>query len=217
MSGLIAEFNEGGPFMYTILVLSIFSLAMIFRKAYHLWVRYRLAEDEITKAIYKQIETNNYARAIQYCNGKSHPLTAILKAGLMRANKSEKEIRRAIEVAAGAEISRFKRGVAFLPHLANISTMVGLLGTIRGLILAFSGMEGGDAVKRQEALSTGIAIAFRATFFALSVAATLILAFVILHTKQTKMLEKMEHVVTSVVDMIVTKNTRMMSTPKQQG
>lgn len=215
MSGLIAEFNEGGPFMYTILALSIFSLAMIFRKAYHLWYRYRLAEDEITKAIYKQIETNNYARAIQYCNGKSHPLTAILKAGLMRANKSEKEIRRAIEVAAGEEISRFKRGVSFLPHLANISTMVGLLGTIRGLILAFSGMEGGDAVKRQEALSTGIAIAFRATFFALSVAATLILAFVILHSKQTKMLEKMEHVVTSVVDMIVTKNSRMMSSQKQ--
>jgi biopolymer transport protein ExbB/TolQ len=201
--------------MYTILALSIFSLAMIFRKAYQLWYRYRLAEDEITKAIYKQIETNNYARAIQYCNGKNHPLTAILKAGLMRANKSEKEIRRAIEVAAGDEIARFKRGVSFLPHLANISTMVGLLGTIRGLILAFSGMEGGDAVKRQEALSTGIAIAFRATFFALSVAATLILAFVILHSKQTKMLEKMEHVVTSVVDMIVTKNSRMMSSQKQ--
>jgi biopolymer transport protein ExbB/TolQ len=215
MSGLIAEFNEGGPFMYTILAVSIYSLALIFRKSYLLWYRYRLAEDEITKAIFKQIESNNYARAIQYCNGKSHPLTGILKAGLMRANKSEREIRRAVEVAASEELPRFKRGVAYLPHLANVSTMVGLLGTIRGLIIAFSGMEGGDAVKRQEALSTGIAIAFRATFFALSVAVVLVLAFVILNTKQNRMLDKMEHVVTSVVDMIVTKNARMLSSQKQ--
>jgi biopolymer transport protein ExbB/TolQ len=214
MSGVIATMNEGGVFMYFILSFSIFALTMIIRKVYLLWVRYRLAEDEITKAVLRQIESNNYARAIQYCNGKNHPLTAIIKAALLRANKSEKEIRRGVEVAAADEIPRFKRGVAFLPHLANVSTMVGLLGTIRGLIHAFSGMEGGDAVKRQEALSTGIALAFNATFFALSVAATLVLAFVILNTKQNKMVEKMEHVVTTVVDMIVTKNARMLSSQK---
>jgi biopolymer transport protein ExbB/TolQ len=82
--------------------------------------------------------------------------------------------------------------------------------------MAFSGMEGGDAVKRQEALSTGIAIAFRATFFALSVAASLVFFFVILQTRQNKMLEKMEHVVSTVVDMVVTKNIRMLQ-QKQQG
>ena len=216
MSGIIATFNEGGMFMYIILALSLFAIAMVIRKFYLLFWKYRLAEDEISKAILKQIESNNYARAIQYCNGKNHPLTTILKAGLMRANKSEKEIRRAVEVAAADELAKFKRGVSFLPHFANISTMVGLLGTIRGLIMAFSGMEGGDAVKRQEALSTGIAIAFRATFFALSVAASLVFFFVILQTRQNKMLEKMEHVVSTVVDMVVTKNIRMLQ-QKQQG
>jgi biopolymer transport protein ExbB/TolQ len=216
MSGLIAEFNEGGVFMYIILALSLFAFAVVIQKFYRLFWKYRLAEDEISKAILKQIESNNYARAIQYCNGKNHPLTAILKAGLMRANKSEKEIRRAVETSAADELAKFKRGVSFLPHFANISTMVGLLGTIRGLIMAFSGMEGGDAVKRQEALSTGIAIAFRATFFALSVAASLVFFFVILQTRQNKMLEKMEHVVSTVVDMVVTKNIRMLQ-QKQQG
>ena len=213
MSGVIAILNEGGVFMYFILAFSIFALTMIFRKVYLLWVRYRLAEDEITKAILKQIEANNYARAIQYCNGKTHPLTAIIKAALIRANKSEKEIRRGVEVPRPTR-SRASSAGCFLPHLANVSTMVGLLGTIRGLIHAFSGMEGGDAVKRQEALSTGIALAFNATFFALSVAASLVLAFVILSTKQNKMVEKMEHVATTVVNMIVTKNTRMLSSQK---
>jgi biopolymer transport protein ExbB/TolQ len=195
--------------MYSILAISIFALAKITQKGVALWFKYRIPEDEIAKAIFKQVASDNYARAIQYCNGKKHPLTAIIKATLLRANKSEKEIRRAVEVAASEEIPRFKRGVAFLPHLANISTMVGLLGTIRGLIIAFSGMEGGDAVKRQEALSMGIAIAFRATFFALSVAVLLVLAFVVLSAKQNKMVERIEHVVTSVVDLIVSKNTRL--------
>ena len=217
MGTLFAEFNEGGPFMYAILFLSLFSLAMIIRKIYLLWFRYRLAEEEVTKAVLKQLESNNYARAIQFCTGKNHPLTAILKAGLMRANKSEKEIKRAIEVAASDEIPRFKRGVNFLPHLANISTMLGLLGTIRGLIIAFSGMEGGDAVKRQEALSTGIALAFRATFFALSVAVALVFFFVILSSKQNKMVEKMEAAVTGVVDFIVTRNARLAKAAQQKA
>ena len=217
MSGLLAVFNEGGPFMYTILLVSIFALATIIHKIYILWFKLRLAEDELTGAIFNQIANNNYARALQYCNAKDHPLTAILKAVLLRANKSEKEIRRAVEVAAAKEIPRFKRGVAFLPHFANIATMVGLLGTIRGLIIAFSGMEGGDAVKRQEALSAGIAIAFRATFFALSVAAALVFAFVVLSTKQNRVLERIEHAVTSVVDMIVTKNARAAAVPRKEG
>lgn len=209
MSGLFAAFNEGGPFMYAILIVSIYSLAKIVQKAYFLWFRYRIPEDEIAKAIFKQVASDNYARAIQYCNGKKHPLTSIIKAALLRANKSEKEIRRAVEVTASEEIPRFKRGLSFLTHLSNVSTMLGLLGTIHGLIMAFSGMEGGDAVKRQEALSGGIAIAFRTTFFGLSVAATIILGYVALLGKQNKMVERIEHVVVSVVDLVVSKNTRL--------
>ena len=215
MHGIIEIFNEGGVFMYAILSLSLFSLAMVIKKVYLLWFKYRLSEEEVAKAIIKQIEANNYARAIQYCSSKAHhPLTTILKAGLVRANRSEKEIRRAIEVSASEELPHFKSGINFLPHFSNISTMLGLLGTIRGLIIAFSGMEGGDAVKRQEALSTGIAIAFRATFFALSVAAVLVFFFVILSTKQTKMMERMDHVITQIVDVLVTKNTRMLNSQK---
>ena len=74
----------------------------------------------------------------------------------------------------------------------------------------------GGAEKVQAGMSLAAAKAAGANVFAWGSFITaiinfLILAFVILHTKQTKMLEKMEHVVTSVVDMIVTKNSRMAS------
>jgi len=209
MMELLDAFNEGGPFMYSILVLSVFALGVCFQRAYLFFFKYRLSEDEVTQAIIKSVESNSYARAIQFCNAKNHPLTNVLKAGLIRANRTEKEIRRAMEVAASAEIPMLKRGTALLPQLSNVSTLLGLLGTIRGLIIAFSGMETGDAVKRQEALSKGIALAFRATFFALSCAVVMILLYLVLISKQTKMIAKMEHSASLLVDVLVGKNKNL--------
>jgi biopolymer transport protein ExbB len=208
MIELFEEFNEGGPFMYLILILSIFTLAVIFQKMYFLFFKYRLSEDEVTQAVIKSVESNSFARAIQFCNAKEHPLTNVLKAGLIKANRPEKEIRRAMETAAAAEIPQLKKGTALLPQLSNVATLLGLLGTIRGLIVAFSGMEGGDAVKRQEALSKGIAMAFRATFFALSVAVMMILFYLVLLSKQNKIQAKMEHAAANLVDALAGKSNK---------
>jgi biopolymer transport protein ExbB len=206
MMEFIDVFNEGGPFMYAILILALFALGIIINRSYAFYHKYRISEDEVAAQVMKSVEANNYARAIQVCNAKAHPMTTILKAGLMRANRSEKEIRRSMEIAATEEIAGLKKGISVLPHLSNVSTLLGLLGTIRGLIIAFSGMESGDAVQRQEALSKGIALAFRATFFALAVAVVMILFYVILTSKQNKILTKIERAGTSLVDILTEKN-----------
>jgi biopolymer transport protein ExbB len=215
MGELFEILNEGGPFMYAILGLSIFALGVILHKAYILYYKYRLSEDEVTQAIIKSVENNSYARAIQFCNAKDHPLTNILKAGLIRANRTEKEIRRGMEVAATNELPQVRKGTWLLPQLANTATLLGLLGTIRGLIVAFSGMEGGDAVKRQEALSKGIALAFSATFFALTTAVIMILLYLILLSKQNRLLAKMEHSATTLVDALVGKNKNYSGTQQK--
>ncbi len=214
MMELLDVFNEGGPFMYAILCLSLFAIGVIFHKMYLFFFKLRISEDEVTQAILKSVESNSYARAIQFCNAKNHPLTNILKAGLIRANRTEKEIRRAMEIAAAEELPPLKKGTVLLPQLSNTATLLGLLGTIRGLIVAFSGMEGGDAVKRQEALSKGIALAFRATFFALSVAVVMILFYLVLLTKETRMKAKIEHSAAQLVDVLVTKNKGSVSQPR---
>ena len=216
MAELFDAFNEGGPFMYLILFLSVFALGVAIHRGYFLFFRYRLSEDEVTQAIVKSVESNSYARAIQFCNAKAHPLTNILKAGLIRANRTEREIRRGMEVAASHELPNLKKGTWLLPQLANAATLLGLLGTIRGLIVAFSGMEGGDAVKRQEALSKGIALAFSATFFALSAAVVMILLYLVLLSKQNKTIAKMEHAASSLVDTLVGKNKGLLGS-QQKG
>jgi biopolymer transport protein ExbB/TolQ len=69
-------------------------------------------------------------------------------------------------------------------------------------------MEGGDAVKRQEALSKGIAMAFRATFFALSCAVIMILFWLTLTSKQNKLLANMEHAGGVLIDTLIGKNNK---------
>lgn len=208
MVELIAEFNEGGVFMYAILVLSIIALGIILQKGFLYYVHLKIAEDEVTRAVMGSVEVNNYSRALQICTSRSHPLTNVMKAGLMRANRPEKEIRRSMEIAASEEVHRIKKGIPALPQLSNVATLLGLLGTIRGLIIAFTGMSGGNAAERQEALSKGIALAFRATFFALAVAVIMILFYVILTSKQNRLLGKMEYAGNLLVDTLMAKNKK---------
>jgi len=205
MSGILEGFLEGEPFMWMILSVSVVAMGIVAQRAFLFYVKYRLAEDDVTRMVIQSIEANNYSRALQICQAKAHPLTNILKAGVMRANRSEKEIRRSMEIATSDEVSKIKKGIATLPHLSNVATLLGLLGTIRGLIIAFTGMESGDAVKRQEALSKGIALAFRATFFALFCAVIMILCFVVLSGKQNKLLAKIEYSGNLLIDTLISK------------
>lgn len=204
-------FTGGGTFMWLILGVSIFSVMVILYKGYFLFLRYSIAEDEVIQAVIRNVETDNISRAVQYCNVKSHPLTSILKAGLARANKPEKEIRRAMEVAAADEIPNLKKGTNVLPHLSNLATLLGLLGTIRGLMIAFSGIEGGSSVERAQVLSKGISVAFRTTFFGLLVAVPIIVCYLILNGKFNKIMAKIEYGASSLVDVLVTKNKKLHS------
>jgi len=209
MMAFFQWFHGGGIFMYAILAISIFSLYLFLRKSYMLFIKFSLAEDEVTQAVLRNVETDNIARAVQYCNVKAHPLMKILKAGLTRANKPEKEIRRAMEIAAADEIPELRRLTPIMPHMSNMATLMGLLGTIYGLMLVFQGMEGKDAVAAQKALAHGIAVAFRNTFVGLIVAIPTIIGYIILLDKQTKIIAKVDHGATALLDALINKNKKL--------
>jgi biopolymer transport protein ExbB/TolQ len=133
----------------------------------------------------------------------------MIHAALTRANRSEKEIRRAVETQAVPELARFRKGTASLPQLSNLATLLGLLGTIHGLIISFSGMQGVDAAARQAALSKGVAVAFYNTFFGLTVATTTVVAYLIISSKQGRDLTKMEHLTAQVIDQLLTSPERL--------
>lgn len=200
---LIEILNAGGIFMYAILVTSIVSVAVIIHRVYSLFFHFRLDTNRLVGEVNGLVAAQDYSRAIQMCSG-SHPVQAIMKAALMRANRSEKEIRRGVEQVAVEELARYRRGSASLPQLSNLATLMGLLGTIHGLIVSFSGMQGADAATRQAALSKGVAIAFYNTFFGLTVATTTVVAYLLVSAKQGRELTRMESGVAALIDGLLT-------------
>lgn len=212
LSQLLEILHAGGIFMYAILVTSVVSVAVILHRVYNLFLRFRLDTAGLANEVGKLVAERDFARAIQLCGG-SHPAEVIMKSALMRANRSEKEIRRAVETTAIEELARYRRGNASLPQLSNLATLLGLLGTIHGLIVSFSGMQGADAATRQAALSKGVAIAFYNTFFGLSVAVTTVVAYLLVSAKQGRELTRMESGVATLIDRLLTTQTHSEPAP----
>ncbi|NBV50418.1 MotA/TolQ/ExbB proton channel family protein, partial [bacterium] len=119
----------------------------------------------------KYILSDNIDRAISLCNSKPGALLPrVLKAGLTRAKDSEEDIQNAIDEATLEALPKLEARSLYLPVLANLATLLGLFGTIVGLIMAFKGGDAVDAVQRQAFLQKAIALAMNSTALGIMVA-----------------------------------------------
>src|SRR5262245_36981878 len=204
--------SQGGVMMFVNLGVSIAVVAIVLMPIYALWFKYRIQANAFADSIVAAVDQGNFANAIQISTQKSdHPLGAITKDVLMKADRSDREIERAYEASMAREMPRFKRFTAFLPQAGNLGTLIGLLGTIQGLIEAFGGAQAEDAATRQEVLAKGITVAFYNTFFGLSIAVFSAIFFIILNGRQTILIEQIENSVNRVRDRIMDRNRQLRS------
>jgi biopolymer transport protein ExbB/TolQ len=123
---------------------------------------------------------------------ESHPLGRILKAGLLRSDRKDKDIERAMEEKILAEIPRIKARINFLTLFANISTLLGLLGTIMGLITAFKSVSSASEAMKQEILAQGISMAMLTTAAGLVVAIPCLVGFYMLTNRTDFFVDQFE-------------------------
>jgi len=155
--------------------------------------------------IRKFILAGNIDRAIKLCNqSPKAALPQIIKAGLMRANKGEVAIANAIEEATLEVMPAVRKRTNALLVFANVATLLGLLGTIVGLIAAFGGLATADESSRQEVLSSGISIAMYTTAFGLIVAIPSLIIHLGLSRITTTIAEEVDHYSVMLEDLLVT-------------
>lgn len=184
---------KGGWMMFVIAAVSVVALAITLERVVVLFLLSRLNVTIFLHKIVKRVEDRDYAAAIEACNIQSkHPLPAVMKAGLSKANRREKEIERAMEEEMLRALPRVQRGISFLSLLGNSATLLGLLGTIFGLIRAFSGVSAASASARQQVLAEGISMAMFTTAFGLIVAVPILFAYTIVNSKMEKTLIQTE-------------------------
>ncbi len=143
--GFLEQFNpfsRAGIWMFLILMVSVYTLTLVIERSYALWFRFKIDANQILSRILSFVDSNNYSRAIEVCNSRqNHPMCVVLKSGLLKANRSDLEIRRALEQTTAKVGPQIQKRTPYLATLANVATLLGLLGTIFGLIMAFEGVD----------------------------------------------------------------------------
>ena len=153
--------------------------------------------------IQKHILANDLDGALRICNGtKNAALPRVIKAGLMRASRSEEQIQNALDSASLEVIPQLEKNLPYLALVANVATLLGLLGTISGLIRSFASIANADPAQRQALLSAGISEAMYATAFGLIVAVMTMVAHSILSSKAASIVSEVDEHSVKLLDLL---------------
>mgnify|MGYP003393834275 FL=1 len=128
--------QKGGPVMYLIMILSVISLGIIIERIYNL-NRARIDSQKFMDDIINSLKHNKVIESIEMCNKTPGPIAHIIKAGILKHDRSKPEIKEAIDEAAQLEIPRMEKHLPILATIAHIAPLLGLLGTVSGMIKAF--------------------------------------------------------------------------------
>jgi biopolymer transport protein ExbB len=183
--GLMGAFREKPTFLVMNLVVSAIVIAMIIERATFQLSKYSVNSKEFFAQIKKLVTAGNIDRAIKLCDAGDYPTLQLVKAGLTHANKGPDEIDAAMSEKMGELRPMAEKRIGSLWSLANIATLIGLIGTVVGLITTFSAVSDPrlSAAQRQAQLSLGISEAMYNTAFGLGIAVTCMIAHLILHQR----------------------------------
>ena len=183
--GLMGAFREKPTFLVLNLVVSAIVIAMIIERATFQLSKYSVNSKEFFAQIKKLVTAGNIDRAIKLCDAGDYPTLQLVKAGLTHANKGPDEIDAAMSEKMSELRPMAEKRIGSLWSLANIATLIGLIGTVVGLITTFSAVSDPrlSAAQRQAQLSLGISEAMYNTAFGLGIAVTCMIAHLILHQR----------------------------------
>ncbi len=129
-------FLAGGPVMWPILLCSIFALAIILEKFWHMH-KIRIDTQEFLSSILEKMKRHQVKEALEICEKTKSPISHILKAGILKYDRTRPQIKEAIQDASLYEIPRLEKNLSMLATIAHISPLLGLLGTVTGMVRCF--------------------------------------------------------------------------------
>lgn len=199
---LLADaFHEGGWGMWPILFILMITISIVVERAVYLR-KAVIDKDKLVSLLRQQISQGNIQGAIKVCSGNSTPMTRIIQAGLMRANRSDEEIASAMDEAGLRELPMIEKRTGYLAMLGNLATLAGLLGTISGLIKSFAGVAGVDPSQKATLLSKGISEAMNCTAFGLFAGIVGLATFAWLNGKTQNILDDVAEVRKNVANLL---------------
>lgn len=217
MGQIVEFFTLGGPFMYGIMGVWVIALAIIIERFYFVFFRYNVNGPAFMAQVQKLVMANSIDRAIKLCNAESNAaLSQVLKAGLTRANRTEREIECAVDEATLEVVPLLTRRTPMLAMWANVATLTGLLGTISGLITAFKAVSQVTAEQKQAMLAQGISIAMYTTEFGLIVAIPTMIFHALLQGRTTRVIDDIDQYSVKLTNLLIDRKREALREPARR-
>ncbi len=210
MDNFATFYQQGGFFMHPIALSAVLGAGVMIERFIFLFFRFNINGEQFFNQIQKLVIANNIDRAVKLCNAAERSaLARVMKAGLTRANKSEADIASSVEEALLEVSPAIGKRIGMIAAIANIATLLGLLGTIFGMIEAFDAVATVAADQRSTALAKGISIAINTTGLGLMVAIPLLASQVFIQNLAKK--------ISDDVDLYAVKLENLLAARVRQG
>src|SRR5512141_2340435 len=207
---MFKAFDAGGFGMYPISISLIFSIAIVVERVYTLYFRSAIDKDTFLKNVRRHVFAGDLDKAIAYCAGqKKVPLVSVVKAGLAIVPRGDDYVHAAVDEATLREPPRLERRTGYLAMISNIATLLGLLGTIIGLIHSFGAVANANPADKATILAQGISEAMYCTAFGLSVAIPTLILYSVLQGRTQAMVDDINETSVSVLNLVVANRDKM--------
>ena len=197
--------QKGGPIMWPIFLCSVIAFAIVIERL--LYLRRQQSDTKLfMEQISKSLKRNKVMEALEWCDRTPGPIAGVVKAGILKHDRPRHEVREAIEDASVHEVPRLEKNLPVLATVAHVSPLLGLLGTVTGMVAAFQVIEskatvGGNPVNPGD-LAGGIWEALLTTVFGLCVAIPTYVAYNYLVSRVDGFVLDMERSATDLLNIL---------------
>ena len=203
--------------VFPILAAGVFAILIVIDRVKALFYTYPLkAPEAFFERITGMLASGRAGDAIALCNTMpAKPVAKVVKTALLRAHLPDDLLAHGMEMTLSEAHTAIQKRTSFLATVANVATLLGLFGTIAGLISSFEAVGHADAQQKSALLADGISTAMNATMLGLGVAIPCMILFSLLVNQANRLVSDTEHAAVRAVD-IVKLRMYQLETPNEQ-
>ena len=193
MDTLIRFFQGGGEFMYPIAVVLVIGAAIAIER-YIVLTATAMRNRSLWNEVSPLLQKGDFRQAVQITNKSASAVGQIMSYGLARlaSAKQREDVEKAMEESLMDVVPRLEKRTHYIATFANLATLLGLLGTVMGLINAFGAVATVNPAEKANLLSASISVAMNCTAFGLMTAVPLLVIHAVLQTKTTELIDSLE-------------------------
>jgi biopolymer transport protein ExbB/TolQ len=184
--------QAGWQFMWVILFVGLAGVGVAIERFIYIYMRSSSGRDKFLLEYSKLVGEKKYEEAIAFCSKSKFPIASVLGAVLAVRDKGKDAMVAASDATFLTEAPRVNRYLSIVALIASIATLLGLAGTIFGLIITFDAVANKPAAERPAALANGISVAMGTTLLGLAAAIPLLVIQGFLAMLSERVIQEME-------------------------